>query len=194
MPMNDREKRLVVVGGVVVVAILVGNFLIPQPSAGAKEKKLLSKAEAEKQTEVQTRAYKRIQEEEGTMEVRVQKSVYTLSSEELVPRVLRDLQTIATKSGIHLREVRPLRPKALTSGQGTKVPLEVRFRAPFQSSVVRFLYDVESPDGKMVVDKMTVTSADAKSKAVEVSAQITVFTRSTAGTASAEGDPNNATN
>jgi hypothetical protein len=131
----------------------------------------------------------------------VQEHAYNKPVEQLVPLVIRDLQATAQRAGIHLREVKPLRPKQVTEepvirpGQkttrttqtthdvlGARVPVEVRFRAQFQPNVVRFLYDVENPAGKMVVDKISITSADAKFKVVEVSAQITVFTRSSAGT------------
>ena len=78
-------------------------------------------------------------------------------------------------------KVRRLRKKPPRKVKYRRVPVEVRFRAPFQPNVVRFLYDLENPSGRMVIDKISITSADARFRTVEVSAQITVFTRSSNG-------------
>ena len=93
---------------------------------------------------------------------------------------MRDIQAIALKSNIHIREIKPIKARKLADGSGSKVSMEVRFRAAFQPNVMKFLYLAEDPTGKMVVDKLSLTSADARFRTVEVSAQIAVFTRSTA--------------
>ena len=101
---------------------------------------------------------------------------------------------LADKAGVHIREIKPLRSRTLPDGSVTRVPLEVRFNAPFQPNVMRFLYFAEDPTKKMVVDKFSITSTDAHLKTVDVTAQITVYTRSAIGAAGAgEGDTSEST-
>jgi len=189
---SGREKTLLLIGVPVVLVVLAWNFLVP-PSGATSQKGMLSTPEARKKlAEAQTENKKMIADE-ARMDPGIEKMAYKIPAEQLVPRVIRDLQTIADKSGVHLREIKPIRGKALKSNAGVRVPVEVRFKAAFQPDAVRFLYHVEESDSRMVVDKINITSADPKFKTVEVSATITVFTTSLAGYSGGEGDNSNAT-
>ena len=119
--------------------------------------------------------------DEDVLQPRIMASSYEMSAEALQPRAVRDLQKIAARAGIHLRESKPLQPSGFHDAVGANVPIEVRFRTSFQPNVVRFLYYVEDPAGKMVVQKIDVTSTDAKFKTVDVTARSAVFTRSIEG-------------
>ncbi len=189
MALSKRDRNALVFLAVGAVVILGGNLLIP-PAAPGAQKKLLPASEANARREVALRTLKRLSGEQDELEPRIATMISDLPAEELTPRTIRDLQAIAAKSNVHLREIKPLRPRALALGKGARAPLEIRFRAAFQPDVVRFLYFVEDPARKMVVDKINVTSGDARFKTVDVSAQITVFTRSTAGVTGAQGETN----
>lgn len=188
---SKRELYLVIFVVIFVPILLLWNVLNP-PKTGGTAGKLLPLEQAKKKTEDARRTLARLRNEQEEAEPRVAKMSYELPAEQLEPRVVRDLQLLADKAGVRFREVKPLRARALANGS-VRVPLEVRFRAQFQPNVVRFLYYVEDPNSKMVIDKINVTSADARFKIVEISAQITVFTRSTAGVGGADqGDTSNA--
>lgn len=184
------SERVLIAVCAVVILIAVWLKLNPSgPAAGTRT--LLPPGQARQKTEVALRTIARLGDEQAEMEPRLAQRVYDQSPDQLVPRVIRDLQRIAERAGVHLREIKPARPRELTTAAVTRVPLEVRFSAPFQPNVMRFLYYVEDPAGKMAVDKLDLTPAEKSFKTVDVSAQIIVFTRAAAGTASAEGGPKN---
>lgn len=192
MAISNRERNMIIVGGLGVVGILIWGALNPAGSTKSQVK-LLPLKQAQQKLDVNLRTLKRISTDREEMEPRIANMTYNLSPEEVVPRVIRELQKVAERSQVRLREVKPLRPKELSSGQGQSVPLEVRFRAPFLPNAIRFLYYTELPDGKIVIDKLNITSAEARFKTVDVTAQITVFTRTAQAPANAkEGEKTNA--
>lgn len=178
MAISNRERRLILVGGVVVVGIVIWSVLNPASSPRAQQK-LLPKSQAEQKRTVGLRTLARLRTDSEDMEPRIRQMSFEMTPEAVVPRVIRELQKVAQQAQVRLREVKPLRPRDLPSGQGQRVPLEVRFRAPFLPNVIRFLYFVETPEGRIVVDKLNITSAEARFKTVDVTAQVTVFTRNT---------------
>ena len=201
-----RREQVLVGACVIVVAGSLWFALTPNVSGGKTN--LVSLETAESKTKASQSNVRKLRDEQMAVEPTVNARAYTKPADQLVPIVVGDLQRAAERSGIHLREVRPLRAKPVTdesdpkvvakaatsrtarSGStthellGARVPVEVRFRAQFQPNVVHFLYDLENPAGRMVLDKISITSADARFKTVEVSAQVTVFTRGSTGPAS----------
>ncbi len=190
-PLKNREKILLVVGIPTVLIVLAWNFLSPPAAQTTQAGQLPTNQALSKLADVK-KENTQMHAQLDKMEPSIEKMSYQLPAEQLLPRVIRDIQTMAAKSGVHLREIKPIRPKRLKSGVGVRVPVEVRFKATFQPDAVRFLYHIEEADSKMVVDKINITSADARFKSVEVSATITVFTTSLAGVAGGEGDKSNA--
>src|SRR5436190_1211847 len=67
-----------------------------------------------------------------------------------------------------------------------KVPLTLRFSSRFDQSIP-FLYNVEDPTGKLVVEKFNITMSDPKSKTVDVEVQIALYTEAMPTTKSDEG-------
>lgn len=193
MVISPRDKRMIYIGVIVLVLIFAWNFLTP--STGAKSTAgMVPYAKATKDTEVNKHNEVRLTRELTDLDPKVSGLAYNTPPDELVPRTVRDLQRIAAKSGVHIREIKPIRPRVLGSGMGSSVPLEVHFQAPFQPNAMKFLYYVEDPAGKMVVDKLDISSADPRHKTVEVSAQVTVFTRVTGAAGVIDsGDKPNAT-
>lgn len=189
-PRTKRERLMLLIALLLIPAILIGNALVPSgPPAG--QKSLLPVDQANLKREVQTRTITQMRQEQQEMEPRIAQMAYNLPPDEIVPRVIGDLQRTAVRAGVHLREIKPMRPSALSSGAGARVPMEVTFRAPLQPNAVQFLYYVEDPAARFVVDKIHITSADAKFRTVEAVAEITVFTRSTAGVAGIGGQKSN---
>jgi len=201
------KRREQVLLGVCVVIVAGSLWYVLSPSGSGGKSNLLPLDQAVTKTRTSRSNVRKLIDEQSATEPRVKARAYNKPADQLVPVVVGNLQTAAERAGIHLREVRPLRPKLVTDESdpkavavgktsrntrtgnvthevlGARVPVEVRFRAPFQPNVVRFLYDLENPSGRMVIDKISITSADARFRTVEVSAQITVFTRSSTGTA-----------
>jgi hypothetical protein len=183
---------MIIIGAVLLVIILIWNILTPSSSTkGTAGLEPIGKAKQDTKVNVATQA--RLTREVKDLAPKVNDLAYNLAPDELVPRTVKELQEIAAKSGVHIREVKPARPKLLPSGMGSSVPLEVHFLAPFQPNAMKFLYYVEDPSWKMVIDKLDISSADPRLKTVEVSATVTVFTKVTSGAgASDTGDRSNA--
>ena len=187
---SKREKLIMTVGVPLALAVVAWNFLSP-PAGQAAAKGELSTEDAKVKLKDAQREMSKMRTDTDTMDPSIAKMSYKIPAEQLVPRMIRDLQKIADSSGIHLREIKPIRGKKLKSNAGVRVPVEVRFKATFQPDAIRFLYHVEEADSRMVVDKINISSADPRFKTVEVSATITVFTTSLAGFSSGEGDNSN---
>jgi Tfp pilus assembly protein PilO len=188
---SKRERLLMVLVIPVVFIVLAWNFLSP-PGGQTTQKGILSTEDAKKKLVSARRENMQMLAARDKMDPGIDKMSYNIPAEQLVPRLIRNLQTIADKSGVHLREIKPIRGKKLKSNAGVRVPVEVRFKAAFQPEAIRFLYHVEETDSRMVVDKINITSADPRFKTVEVSATITVFTTSLAGFIGGEGENSNA--
>ncbi len=177
---SKRELYMLLSIPVVLVVLLLWNTLFPANKTKLQSTQL-SYTDATQKTEVALRTLRRMHDEETEMLPKSAEYAYTQSAEELGPLITQKLVKTASASGVHLREIKPLRARTLASGTVTRVPFDVHFRALFQPDVVRFLYHIEDPAEKMVVDKMDITSADSRFKSVDVSAQISVYTRNNAG-------------
>ncbi|HZO87600.1 MAG TPA: type 4a pilus biogenesis protein PilO [Chthonomonadaceae bacterium] len=191
--LHKREQVLIVLCSVVVGAAVWLQLHPPPTPAG--QSALLPPARAEQAYRAALRQIAQLSDDQAALEPRIARQAYDLPPDSLVPRLIRDLNRLADRAGVHLREIKPLRPHDLATASGTQVPLEVRFTAPFQPNVMKFLYFVEDPAGKMTVDKLALTSTDQKLKTVDVSAEIAAFTTWTAGAAAgAEGGQKSAAN
>ncbi len=175
MNTSPLGRRIISLLIVVAVIALVWNFANP-PASGQKGKPL-TKEEAQRQIDSAKADIKRMSQERLEMEPKIEMLSSDKLSDELIPRMVRDLQRIAKEANVHLTEVKPQRPRPL-SDKLEKVTVEVRLRAPFQPNAMQFFYLIESPDGKMVVDKFAITASDSKRNSVEISANVTLFTRS----------------
>ncbi len=176
MKTNARERITILVGVVIVVAILLYNVLSP-PAASGQKTPLLSVDEAHKRHKASVAELKKLVKQQNEVQDQMLSLVSKRAPDEIIPRVIRDLQRIAKQANIQLTEVKPQRARALSSSKLEKVSIDVRFRATFQPNVMQFFYLLEAPEGKMVIDKFSVNSADARLKTVDVSAQISVYTR-----------------
>lgn len=187
MNTSPTGRRIIVLLLVVAVVAIIWNFANP-PASGQKGK-ALTKEEADKQIAAARAETKRMGAERLEMEPKIETLSADKPADELAPRMARDLQRIAKEANVHLSEIKPQRPRPI-SDKLEKATIEVRFRAPFQPDAMRFFYLVEAPEGKMVVDKFTISASDNKRDSVEITAQITQFTRSLSSTG---GDNSNVT-
>ena len=193
--LSKRDKGLL---GLMVAVILVAAFLLLTPSSkgGASSRNQLPLEEARHENLTTRKQLKAIDDEQKLLKPEISRLTFNMPAEQLTAHVTEDLYILADRAGVHIREIKPLRSRVLTNGSVASVPVEVRFRAPFQPNVMRFLYYTEDPARKMVVDKINITSSDTHLKSVDVDAQITVYTRYVAGSSSAgagEGDASDST-
>jgi type II secretory pathway component PulM len=166
------EKRLLIL---CLIIILVAVWLSLTPPAGAG-KKLLSTADARQKYTEMIRQMQTLEDETGRLKPAIEKMTFQDRPEALLPKAIRTLQKHAKASGLHLREIKPLRARRLATV--TRVPLSVRFTTTeFRKSVIPFLYRVEDPAGRMVVEKCSVTAADPKTRAIDVEVQIALYTQ-----------------
>ena len=166
---TPRERVLIVLG-LVVILVAVYMILVPVeqgpggqlPAAVARQRyiqELKKKEAADKQI--------------AQLSPKLDTITYQQTSEKVIPEVLKTLQAHASKAGIHLREVKPLRPRQMNDV--TKVTLTVRFSGVF-SQVIPFVYFIEDPKGKLCVEKLNVSAPDPKSSQVDVELQVALFT------------------
>ncbi len=166
---TPRERSLIIIG-LAVVGVAVWLVLTPKETRG---RVLLSSAEARKQYNEGLKRKEEFEREVASLGPKVDTSTYKETSEKVIPTVLKSLHEQARLSGITLREVKPLRPRQM--GGVTKVTLTVRFTSEF-AKAIPFLYNVEDPKGRLVVEKMNVASSDPKSRDVDIEVQVALFT------------------
>ncbi len=166
---TKSERNLIVIGGLA-VAIAIPLMLSP-PSGSSK--KLLPAAEARQQ--YKTVVLEKTALDKQTDEIRPKLKVLASDAlpDVILPNMVKSIQECAKNAGIHIREIKPLRMKQI--GTVTRIPLNVRFVSEFKQTT-KFLYDIEDPAGKLVVEKYSVSSSDAKSGLVDVEVQLTMFT------------------
>lgn len=168
--LTPSERRMVII---CVIVVIIGAVLIMNPPAQTG-KKLLTAAQAATKREDLDRKIKLLRKETDELKPHIGALTYAEAPEVVVPKVIRTLQKCAGDSGIHIREVKPLRAKKYIGV--TRVPLNVRFTCEFGKSVP-FLYRVEDPENKIVVDKFTVTASDPKTHMVDVDVEVVLFTQ-----------------
>ena len=169
---NGRERFLILICA---VAAVVGiPMLLSPPAAG--NAKLLPAAEARQKYVREVRQKESMESDIARMKPLIEKQVYNETPEVVVPRIVRTLQDQAKKAGIHLREIKPLRARRMATV--TKVPLSVRFASRFDQSIP-FLYSIEDPGTRLVVEKFSISAPDSKSKTVDIEIQVALFTCNT---------------
>ncbi|MCX6359113.1 MAG: type 4a pilus biogenesis protein PilO [Armatimonadetes bacterium] len=174
MTMNSRPVRERVVIGIGAVVIIAALWLSLAPTSGNRNQ--LPAAEARRQTRRTATELDQIRAETDRMTPALKGMVYDGAAEKVMPQVVNDVQALASRSGLHLRELKPLRQKK--QGDIARQTLTVRFSSDF-GQTIPFLYKLEDPTGKLVIDKLNVASADPKSRSVDVEVQLAFFTRET---------------
>jgi hypothetical protein len=180
---NPRERILILLC-IVVVGIVLWMVTTPTDQGG---KRLLSAQQARLKNREAEKQMQQLATKTAQIKPFIERYAYAESPETLTPHVIRTLQGYAKESGLHLREIKPLRTRRI--GNVMRVPLSVRFStAEWNRTAIAFLYRVEDPNGKLVVEKLNITSPDPKSRTVDVEAQIAFFTREIS-TDSTQGRP-----
>jgi Tfp pilus assembly protein PilO len=172
---TPSERRMLIVCALV-IAVAIPLLLMP---AGGTSKKLLPARQASLRYQAAVKEKTDYDTRLDQIKPRIEQLVFNDPPEKLLPTVIRQLQDIGRASGIRFREIKPLRAKRF--GDVTRVPVSVRFSSEF-SKTVPFLYRVEDPAGKLVVDKFNVTASSNKTGQVDVEAHISLFTRAAAAT------------
>lgn len=180
------EKRMIILCLLVVVVGV--PFMLFSPAAGGKA--LLSAADARQKYKTVLQERDDLIKQVDKMQPAIEKMAYKEPPEVLIPQVIRTLQGFAKDSGVHLREIKPLRAKKIAAL--TKETMSVRFTSSF-SKAIPFLYRIDDPDGKLVVEKFNVNAADPKSRQVDVDVQVALFTQGGEPAAPAGTTGNNAT-
>ena len=179
---TPSERRMIVIMGLV-VAVGVPLLLMP---AGGSSKKLLSADEAKAKFRTVLKEKSTLDAESDKLTPEIEKLTQNDSPDKLLPETIRILQKCANDSGIHIREIKPLRTKNYITV--TRVPLSVRFTTDFAKSIP-FVYRVEDPATKLVVEKLNISAADVRSRSVDVEVQVALFTRAVAPSSGSDTTP-----
>ena len=174
---TKSERGWIIVMG---IAVAVGVPLLLLPAAGSS-KKALSADEARQKYRLVVADKSRLDEESDQLTPEIEKLTYNDAPDKLLPETVRILLKCAKDSGIHIREIKPLRAKNYLTV--TRVPVSVRFTTDF-AKTIPFIYRVEDPATKLVVEKLNISAADVRSRSVDVEVQVALFTRADAPAAS----------
>jgi Tfp pilus assembly protein PilO len=172
MTISSRPVRERVVIGIGMVVVAAALWLSVSPSTGNKSQ--LPPVEARRQSHEAEASLKRLRAETERMTPALRGMLYDGPAEKVMPQVVNDVQALATRTGLHLRELKPLRQKR--QGDLARQTLTVRFASDF-AQAIPFLYKLEDPAGRLVIDKLNVASSDPKSRTVDVEVQLAFFTR-----------------
>jgi len=173
---NARERALLVA---CVAVCIVAVWLVFTPS-GSSRGKLLPAAAAREKFRAAEAEKTRLEQETSALRAAVEKAVFTDPPDRLLPKVVQRLQAIARESGVHVKEIKPARVRA--AADVSKVMLNVRLgTVSFGRPVVTFLYRLEEPKEKLVVENLTITAPDPKARTVEVEVQVAMYTSGRGG-------------
>lgn len=179
---SPSERKYIIFMGLV-VAVGVPMLLLP---ASGGSKKLLSADEAKAKYKTVLIDKSKLDAESDKLTPEIEKLTQNAPPDKLLPETIRILQKCAKDSGIHIREIKPLRTKNYLTV--TRVPLSVRFTTEFAKSIP-FVYRVEDPATKLVVEKLNISAADIRSRSVDVEVQVALFTRADAPASGSDNSP-----
>ncbi len=178
MPTLSRSQKILFALLIIVVILAVWSSL---PSGNQHNQqisgKLLSYSKADSQFRLDEASYSKLGSLQSAQESIIARSVYHSSPNALIPMLIRQLEKAAFKSDVHLMEIRPLTPQLVPGSNITSVPVQVRFTSPLQPNLVRFLFYIENPHGKIAVEQFNISSNEQNhSSGVTVSIQIAAYT------------------
>src|SRR5688572_5837627 len=99
---TPSERRMLLLCLVVVV---IGGWMLMTPTEGST-KKLLTTAEASQKYEKAFAEKNRKEAEIERLSPEITRLTYKEAPEQIIPRVIKDLQETARGSGIHIREIK----------------------------------------------------------------------------------------
>ncbi|MGC8666730.1 MAG: type II secretion system protein GspM [Chthonomonadales bacterium] len=166
---NPRERVLI---ALCILAVIVGVPAMLQPP-GAGAGKLIPASEARRKYNAALKQKLALEDDTKALDARLKAITYSEAPPTLTPKLVQQLQEQARTCGIHLREIKPLRVH--TEASVTKVPISVRFTAPF-AQAIPYIYRIEDPKGRLVAEKATVVTPDPKAKVVDVELQVACYT------------------
>lgn len=167
---NPRERLMIVLcAGMIVFGAWIG--MQPSDASGGK---LLGSKEARAAYEAALRDRTRLDAETERLRAEVKRLSVQGGSDEALPDAIRKLQECASASKVHIREMKPLRTRKV--GTLVRTPISIRFSSTrFTDEAVPFLYRIEDPAGKLVIEKLNVSSPDQRSGSVDVELQVALF-------------------
>ncbi len=167
---NPRERLLILLCTVVVVVAVV---MVLNPADGSA-KKLVPAAEATKKSREYVQQARDMILESDELKKRIARASQTKPVDEVVPEMVIQLAKLAKDAGLHLREIKPIRAKRIAGL--TRIPVTVRLTTEFPKCIP-FLYSIEDPAGKLVIDRLNVSATDAKSREVDIEVMVSAFTQ-----------------
>jgi len=169
---TPRERVMLLGCLAFVVAVPVWLALTAPPTQ--RRGKMLSSVAARQGFDRVVRDKAMLEKETDRVKPEVQRMVFSGGADVAIPEAVRTLQECAAKSGLHIRETKPLRVRRV--GALYRAPISVRFSSTrFTQEAVPFLYRIEDPAGRLVIEKLNVSSPDPKSSNVDVELQVALF-------------------
>ena len=169
---NPRERVYLAICLLVIVIVPLLNAFSP---ADQRHAKLLSSREAQQKRADVVRDIEALDSEGDRLMPEIARLTFAGNPDAAIPEAIKKLQDCAAESKLHIREMKPLRARKI--GVLYHAPISVRFSSThFTQEAVPFLYRIEDPAGKLVVEKLNMSAPDAKSASVDVELQVALYT------------------
>lgn len=163
-PLSIREKALVALGVVIVIAAAALQFA-PAPGERAAESHLSPRAAAAR--------LRLLRAENDRIEKRLDNA--TSPVRQAIPHLMRAAQKAANHLGAAIREMRPMRPEPLPSGL-VRQSLQVSLQASFPT-VARLVEEIERSNPGIVADRLQTSATDGDSDQVNATVTLTVHSQ-----------------
>lgn len=173
---TKRERNLVVLAVIVILIAVYFELSAPNSSSAKATGPLLPLSQAVKKYDNGKTQYVALGNEEDTLQPLINHLTSSKSADALSPIMASSIMDMAAKASIHISTLRPLSPEIVADGQAERVPIEIQFDAPFEPNSINFLYHLEDPKGRYVVDQVQLATHERHRNMVSVTARVSMFT------------------
>jgi|YelNatPaOPRAMG01_1025707.scaffolds.fasta_scaffold02945_10 Tfp pilus assembly protein PilO len=167
---NKRERWLIIMA---VLSIVTSVPFMFTPTSGLTKALLPANVARQKYQQAVEQTTEMIQDGKR-MRHKLSEWTFHSNPDALIPQLIDTLQKQSVKGGVHLMEIRPLR--TIQNDKLAMIPISIRCECPFDKAIA-FLYYLEDPSSKMVVDRVDISSSGTNSNLVDMNAQIATYTQ-----------------
>ncbi len=180
---TKREKNLVLLMLLIVAAAVIMEVTAPSSKPlGTTAGPVYPYAVATKKYHDGVTQYLALGRQEDVLTPQIQKLAQKSAPDQLVPAMINTLMKQADKASVHISSLRPLQPVLVGAGQALQVPIQMQFSAPFHPDTLHFLYLLENPANRFVIDRLDVSTDNRHPGMVNITAQVSAFTTNVSST------------
>ncbi|MBW3625477.1 MAG: type II secretion system protein M [Armatimonadetes bacterium] len=168
--MNQREKILIGIAAVVVVALGAPMAVSAFGSSEATERAIARLQTERREKEQAAERYEKLAED---LRPQVHRYAFDLPPEQLRQQIVRKVTNLAQASNVTLVTTRPLKPRPLEVLTEVSVELHLTGSLP---QLVRFLHPLQQPGSRFSVDRLRLSAANAQTDLLDVNLTVSGYT------------------